>query len=128
MLCLLRVIYKHNFAGWKRPSVSISSMRVTAEQINVIKILARRYFGEDAELWLFGSRVDDRKRGGDYDFFVETNLIDADEIIERKIAFIVDLQGSAQFEDEKIDIVVKRRVSSCKIPIDDVAKNEGVRI
>jgi len=103
-------------------------MRVTAEQINVIKILARRYFGEDAELWLFGSRVDDRKRGGDYDFFVETNLIDADEIIERKIAFIVDLQGSAQFEDEKIDIVVKRRVSSCKIPIDDVAKNEGVRI
>lgn len=103
-------------------------MRVTPEQLRVFDMLAHRYFGEDAELWLFGSRVDDRKKGGDYDFFVETSLNDADEIVERKIALLAELQGSAQFEDEKIDIVVKRKVSAFEMPIYQVAKNEGVRI
>ena len=103
-------------------------MRITAEQIKAVKLLACRYFGEDAGLWLFGSRVDDGKRGGDYDFFVETNLIDADKIVDRKIALIAELQCSVPFEDEKIDIVVKRRRSAFKMPIYEVAKNEGVRI
>ncbi len=93
-----------------------------------MKLLACRYFGEDAGIWLFGSRVDDMKRGGDYDFFVETNVMGADEIIERKIALIANLQDSVPFEDEKIDIVVKRRGSAFTMPIYKVARNEGVRI
>jgi hypothetical protein len=105
-------------------------MRVTPEQINVFDAYARRYFGEDAGLWLFGSRVDDSKKGGDYDFLVETSLSDADEIIERKIALLTKLQDTAQFEDEKIDIVVngKRKVSTFDMPIYQVARHEGVRI
>ena len=89
---------------------------------------ARHYFGEDALLWLFGSRVDDSKKGGDYDFFIETTLQDTDEIIERKIALLVKLQGTAQFEDEKIDLVVKRAASSFEMPIYQIARQEGVRI
>lgn len=103
-------------------------MRVTIEQITLFSEYARRYFGEDAILWLFGSRVDDSKKGGDYDFFIETNLSDADKIIERKIALLVDLQGTDQFEDEKIDIVVKRNSSTFTMPIYEVARHEGVRI
>ena len=103
-------------------------MRVTPEQLKVFEVHAHRYFGEDAGLWLFGSRVDDQKRGGDYDFLVETNLRDPDEIVERKIALLVELQGTAQFEDEKVDIVVKRRGSSFELPIYSVAMEEGVRI
>lgn len=103
-------------------------MRVTPEQLKVFGTFAHRYFGEDALLWLFGSRVDDSKKGGDYDFFVETALSDADEIIERKIALLAELQGAAQFEDEKIDIVVKRRISSFNMPIYQVATREGIRI
>src|SRR3989338_4315482 len=103
-------------------------MRVTSDQIRVFNKFAHRYFGEDVKLWLFGSRVDDMKKGGDYDFLVETDLIDADEIVERKIALLAELQGSAEFEDERIDIVVKRRVSAFEMPIYEVAKNEGVRI
>jgi predicted nucleotidyltransferase len=103
-------------------------MRLTPEQIKVFGIYARRYFGEDAELWLFGSRVDDAKKGGDYDFLVETTLFDADEIIQRKIILLTKLQGTAQFEDEKIDIVVKRRTGTFEMPIYQVAKHDGVRI
>ncbi len=103
-------------------------MRVTPDQLKVFDVFAHRFFGEDAVLWLFGSRVDDKKKGGDYDFLVETALSDADEIIERKIALLAELQSTAQFEDEKIDIVVKRRVSSFEMPIYQVARREGVRI
>ena len=94
----------------------------------VFDAFVHRHFGEDAELWLFGSRVDDKKKGGDYDFLVETALSDADEIIERKIALLAELQSTAQFEDEKIDIVVKRRASNFEMPIYQVARREGVRI
>jgi hypothetical protein len=103
-------------------------MRVTPEQLSVFDTLAHRYFGEDAGIWLFGSRVDDQKKGGDYDFFVETNLVNADEIVARKLALLAELQSTPQFEDEKIDIVVKRRCSSFDMPIYQVATHEGVRI
>jgi len=37
-------------------------------------------------------------------------LNDADEIVERKLALIDKLQNTDEFEDEKIDIVVKRQL------------------
>jgi len=103
-------------------------MRVTPEQITVFETYAHRYFGERAGLWLFGSRVDDKKRGGDYDFLIETTLSDANEIIGRKIAMLAELQSTIQFEDEKIDLIIKRRDSTFDMPIYHVAMNEGVRI
>ena len=103
-------------------------MRVTSQQIETLKLLTSQYFGEDAGLWLFGSRVDDNKKGGDYDFLIETPLNDADEIVARKIKLIVQLQSSYPFEDEKIDIIVKRRFSSFDMPIYQVAKHEGVQL
>ena len=103
-------------------------MRITPEQLKIFSMYAHQYFGEDAKIWLFGSRVDDGKKGGDYDFLVETSLFDADEIIRRKIVLLTKLQGTAQFEDEKIDIVVKRRTGTFEMPIYQVAKHDGVRI
>ena len=103
-------------------------MRVTPEQIKTFDEFAHLYFGKDAGLWLFGSRVDDNKKGGDYDFLIETALLDADEIIERKIALLVNLQDSESFADEKIDIVVKRKISAYEMPIYEIAKHEGVKI
>lgn len=103
-------------------------MRMTREQIKIFDQCAHQYFGENAVLWLFGSRVDDSKKGGDYDFLVETQLDDADEIVERKIALLAKLQNTTEFEDEKIDIVVKRINSNFDMPIYNVAKFEGVPI
>ena len=103
-------------------------MRVTPDQINILKNLAYQYFGEDAELWLFGSRTDDRKKGGDYDFFIETSMNDADRIIESRIDLIAELQSTEPFEDEKIDIIVKRKASAFDMPIYHIARHEGVRI
>ena len=103
-------------------------MRVTPRQIETVKLLVQRHFGDDAEVWLFGSRVDDSKRGGDYDFLIETSLDQSDAIIEHKIALIAELQSSTPFEDEKIDCVLKRRGSNFETPIYTIAKEEGVKL
>ena len=49
-------------------------MRMTPQQAAAVKMFAHRHFGEDAVIWLFGSRTNDSKKGGDYDFLIETSL------------------------------------------------------
>lgn len=50
-------------------------MRLTPEQIERIRDVARRVLGDDARVTLFGSRADDRKKGGDIDLYFETDAI-----------------------------------------------------
>lgn len=40
-------------------------MRLTTDQVTTIKTTVTRVLGIPYRLWLFGSRVDDKKRGGD---------------------------------------------------------------
>lgn len=46
-------------------------MRLTSEEVSAIKAAAIEVFGENVVVRLFGSRVDDSKRGGDVDLHVE---------------------------------------------------------
>lgn len=52
-------------------------MRLNASQIEAIKQEAGHFFGARAGVWLFGSRVDDRQRGGDIDLYVRPGTGDA---------------------------------------------------
>jgi len=77
-------------------------MRLSQFEIETITTLVQKYFGEEAKVFLFGSRVDDQKRGGDIDLFVKNN----DEkrlTMEAKINFLVDLK--ILIGDQKIDLV-----------------------
>ncbi len=103
-------------------------MRLTPRQIRIFKSAVLRHFGENARVWLFGSRIDDRRRGGDYDFYLETELADADDIMDRKLALLADLHSTEEFEDEKIDLVIRPRAPHERLPIFDVAKAEGIRL
>ena len=47
-------------------------MRLSADQARVILSCVRQQFGADAQVKLFGSRLDDSLRGGDVDLLVET--------------------------------------------------------
>ncbi len=42
-------------------------MRLSTKQITIIKEKTALVFGENAKVYLFGSRVDDSKKGGDID-------------------------------------------------------------
>jgi len=47
-------------------------MRLTVDQTRIILHHVRQQFGVQAQVGLFGSRLDDQARGGDVDLLVET--------------------------------------------------------
>lgn len=78
-------------------------MRLTERERTAIKEAVERRFGPEARVKLFGSRVDDSRRGGDIDLYVETDL-PAQEANRAKLWTIADIQLA--IGDQKIDLVV----------------------
>lgn len=77
-------------------------MRLTADQIVAINQTAKKHFGTSAKVYLFGSRVDDDRKGGDIDLLIksdESTLL----TFKSKIQFLVDLKS--RIGDRKIDVV-----------------------
>ncbi len=99
-------------------------MRLSPRQLTIIRDLAREHFGEGAEVYLFGSRVDDGRRGGDIDLFIDMPGI-VQKKNEKTSQFTVALQRS--LGEQRIDIVV-RDSGSRQLPIHDVARSTGVRL
>ena len=79
-------------------------------------IIAQRY-GEQAKAWLFGSRANDEKRGGDVDIFVETGSADLMTAMRCK-------SDLADLFDLTVDLVV----GDGSQPIHRIAKQTGVRL
>ena len=73
-------------------------MRLTQTQISTIVEVVKQFAREDATVYLFGSRLDDRARGGDIDLLIETGkpitLLDWARIkmyLEKKLGLPVDV-------------------------------------
>ena len=73
-------------------------MRLTSAQIDTIKSTAQQIAGAEASVWLFGSRLDDRRRGGDVDLLLqsepEPGLLQRAQIknqLEQALALPVDV-------------------------------------
>ena len=93
-------------------------MRLTNEQIETIREATHQNFGVDASVWLFGSRVDDARRGGDVDLYVETT---------RQNTLMSALRCKIELEDSldlPVDLVVKE--PGKEKPIYNLAKAQGV--
>lgn len=76
-------------------------MRLSKRIQNIIKKAVFENFG-DVKVYLFGSRTDDTKKGGDIDIAIDTQ-IDKEEFRKKKIQFFVSLLR-VDF-DLKIDLV-----------------------
>ena len=76
-------------------------MRLSKREIEVILQVAEDIYGTDVKVYLFGSRVDDSRRGGDIDLLVRTTS-EKKGILDRvrMAARIKSLIG-----DQKIDII-----------------------
>ena len=75
-------------------------MRLSPQIAEKLVSLAKENFGEDCKLYLFGSRVDDSKKGGDIDLLLLTNkkiTLEEKWAIKRKIHSLIG--------EQKIDIV-----------------------
>jgi len=77
-------------------------MRLTQTEIEVINSMAKKYFGSDAQVFLFGSRVDNLKKGGDIDLFIK-NKNEALFTVELKVQFLAELKSV--IGNQKIDVV-----------------------
>lgn len=98
-------------------------MRISESVARTIKDSVARHFGNDARVYLFGSRVNDDTRGGDIDLLVETDLASR-EAIRAKARVMTDIQLA--HGDQKIDLVVTSPGSNDERAIVTEARKEAV--
>lgn len=76
-------------------------MRLQTKEIQTIIRIAKEIYGEGVKVYLFGSRLNDGKRGGDIDLLVRTEGEKKDVLARiRMIARLKQYLG-----DQKIDII-----------------------
>lgn len=95
-------------------------MRLSTSQHQAIK----KYFLEvfkEGQIYLFGSRVDESKRGGDIDLYIQTS--NRQNLMHKKLDFLVKLKKEIGLQ--KIDVVFDK---GSHRSIDKVAMKEGIRL
>jgi len=93
-------------------------MRLTSLEITSIKEVVFS-IDPNAEIYLYGSRVDDAKRGGDIDLLIMSSVIDFDN----KITI-----SSKLFEamgEQKVDVLISNDDSA---PFTLIAKEKAVKL
>ena len=96
-------------------------MRLTCQQQQFIQRTVKDYFGEDTNVYLFGSRTDDRKRGGDIDLLIEATKNSGD-ILNKKLMVLTKLHLT--WGEQKIDIVVtEKRQEDDRLVIHEARKS-----
>lgn len=99
-------------------------MRLTPAQKEAIQRATTEVFGAQASVWLFGSRVDDNKRGGDIDLLIQPESASAREILLRKIRFLTKLERL--LGERKVDVVIETPGDQRSIV--RIAHEKGIRL
>jgi predicted nucleotidyltransferase len=87
----------------RRGNRRIEKMRLRDYEIIIIKDAVHNCFGSLAKVSLFGSRLNDSKKGGDIDLLVEIGVITPD-IYRNKIRTLTEIQ--MKLGEQKIDLIV----------------------
>lgn len=97
-------------------------MRLTQSQVEIIRSTAQQVLGERVRVTLFGSRVDDARKGGDVDLMVEVpDAIDEPALLGARLASRV----SRAMDGRKVDVVLKAPNLMLQ-PIHQIAQETGV--
>jgi predicted nucleotidyltransferase len=95
-------------------------LRLTADEITAIREEVGR-LDPKAEVYLFGSRVDDTARGGDVDLLVVSDRLGFRDVLRLRTG-ILDRIGWQQ-----LDLVVRRR-DQLDEPLAAIAQETGVKL
>ena len=94
-------------------------MRLSEQQNALIRQEIHAFIGNDAKIWLFGSRTNDQAIGGDIDLLIES----ADNLpLRQKLKLQALLEMKLQMS---VDLVTHARNSS-STPIVNIARATGV--
>jgi predicted nucleotidyltransferase len=99
-------------------------MRLSPENISQIKQHTRDIFGSEARVWLFGSRLDDNRLGGDVDLLVESQHPPDSPALA--CARLVN-KSSRSMHGRKVDVILAAP-GLLDLPIHRIARNEGVML
>ena len=94
-------------------------MRLGGEQAQFIHRQIREKFGASATVWLFGSRLDDSRKGGDVDLYVEV----AEHSLFDELRCKIELEERLEIP---VDLIVRRRAAASPIAL--IATREGQRL
>jgi predicted nucleotidyltransferase len=97
-------------------------MRLTPKQCEIIRHSVKCMLGDDTRVFLFGSRVDDNKRGGDIDLYIETN---------RPVLLMDEMRIKTALQEEldnRVDLVINVLSQKTDKPIYRLAKLNAIAI
>jgi predicted nucleotidyltransferase len=97
-------------------------MRLSNEQVEIIKQVVGVLAGQYARVTLFGSRVDDNKKGGDVDL-----LISLDDVVEHpaELSAKISARLIRQFQGRKVDVLLSAP-NLKRFPIHSIAEEKGI--
>ncbi|WP_458735743.1 nucleotidyltransferase domain-containing protein [Zobellella taiwanensis] len=99
-------------------------MRITEQQHNTIITLAQKQFGPSVKVWLFGSRANDQKQGGDIDLLVESSIA-----VNNHMLAAAQFNAALQLAlgEQKIDVLLLDPQTPPQ-PIHQIAKQKGIEL
>lgn len=93
-------------------------MRLSPQEIEAIKSSIYQ-FDPNAAIYLFGSRADPKKKGGDIDLLIMSDLLGERDKIKIEMALF------KKIEEQKVDIVIAKDTSQ---PFVRIALKTGVKL
>ena len=99
-------------------------MRLTLQQQTAITAAAKNTFGESTSVWLFGSRADDSKKGGDIDLLFETDHRVGDHVATVGALYVALIR---KLGDRKIDVLLKDAATPTA-PVLTIARQTGIQL
>jgi predicted nucleotidyltransferase len=94
-------------------------MRLSKDYRCIIKENTLSIFGKNSKVYLFGSRTDDSKKGGDIDLFVEPD--DRNDLLSKKIKYLAKL--NMLLGEQKIDVIILKNGDTL---IEKIAVENGI--
>lgn len=102
-------------------------MRLTPDERAAIAAASREAFPPRTRVLLFGSRLDDARRGGDIDLLVEPlRRLPPDELVERRTRFAARLYRL--LDERRIDVVVAAGGEPDARPVVRAAREHGLEL
>jgi predicted nucleotidyltransferase len=98
-------------------------MRISSIEKATIIREARRWFGQNCRVLLFGSRTNDAKKGGDIDLFIVPS--EKCDLYMNKVHFLAAIKS--EIGDQKIDVVVQNGEDDDRMIV-ETARREGIEL
>ena len=102
-------------------------MRLSAAERRAVENASREMLPTGTRVLLFGSRLDDSRRGGDIDLLVELpDPLSADDTVERRTRFTARLYRL--LEERRIDVVMTQQGRPDPRAVVMAARQQGVEL